>query len=116
MLVNRAVVLAVIVAPISTGAACAAPLPFDTVGKFYADARTILMHRGFSLVDQRAKSPFCLGSMQIICETYPEAGGCAVDAFTPCRFEWKSVDGTRFYIVTQGDNIKRLRVVGLSDE
>jgi hypothetical protein len=90
-------------------------VPNDIVGSPYVNARASLLARGFTAVLQNKTTQFCNENMGDVCN-YPELSSCAIDAFTPCRFEWKSTSGVKFYVVTRGGDKKRLIVVGVQRE
>jgi len=87
-------------------------LPKD-IGRGYRQVRNFLLREGNIPVNQQHNlHRQCLGS-QDICLDYKEVSGCAVDQNTPCRFEWKSQLGRRFYIITSGSDPKNLIVMGM---
>jgi len=83
------------------------------IGRGYAQVRQDLLGEGNSPLDQTKNlHRQCIGS-EGVCSEYKEDSGCAVDRDSPCRFEWKSKSGRRFYIITFGNDPKNLIVMGM---
>jgi hypothetical protein len=93
--------------------------PHDVVqeefGKEYHIARRQLIKKGNIPLDQsRAADRACEGNPPA-CSMYPELIACAVDQGL-CRFEWRSKNGRRFYIITRGEDPNNLVVHGMDYE
>ena len=87
------------------------------IGQSYSKVRKYLVSHGFRPVNQNAMNGrLCLGGMETICDRYKELASCAVDALTPCRFEWATAKNGRSHIVTNGSNLESLRVVGYQND
>jgi hypothetical protein len=83
------------------------------VGHKYTQVRQDLITEGNSPVDQVNNSHRQCFLSEEACGIYNELLSCAVDQDTPCRFEWKSQSGRRFYIITSGSDPKNFVVMGM---
>lgn len=87
------------------------------IGRTYHEARKHLIEAGLHPDEHKKdRAVPCLPYQADICERYPEVASCAVDAFTPCRFEWISDSKKRFYVITRGSGVKSLVVVGYGED
>lgn len=87
--------------------------PKVAIGKMYSLIRVQLLKEGNKPVDwRRNPDRSCVGA-ETECGMYPEMSFCAVDQDRPCRFEWVTADGAKFYVMTTGENPHDLVVKGL---
>jgi hypothetical protein len=83
------------------------------VGHVYAEVRKHLIDQGNTPIDMASNRNRQCDGAEDICATYEELAGCAIDRDSPCRFEWKSHSGRRFYIITSGSDPQSLKVMGM---
>lgn len=113
MPLRRILIVLFIIAVRTDGMAAPTLLPQTEIGKEYHLVRRYLLRTGNVPVGQISprRDLLCFGTEET-CEMYPELYSCAADQNAPCRFEWKSEHGQRFYVTTTGEDPHNLSVDG----
>ena len=89
------------------------------LGKSYQKGREMLIKQGYKPLSQVGIEGTCPGISGIeiaACRVFPETASCAVDAHSPCRFEWASPYARRFGVVTTGSSLPSLVIRGYDFE
>jgi hypothetical protein len=88
----------------------------DRLGEAYNAVRVELIKAGNLPLNQtNAPKRWCFANEEK-CSKYPEISSCANSDQNPCRFEWRSKHGRRFFVITTGENVEHLIVRNIECE
>jgi len=104
------------VGPTPLNAEQGGPCLHGQLGTEYRVVRADLIKAGNSPLDQTNKPGRWCFSNEEKCSKYPEISACANSDQNPCRFEWRSKRGRRFFVVTTGENVEHLLVRNIECE
>jgi hypothetical protein len=88
----------------------------DQLGKPYEVVRAALIKaKNLPLSQTNDPNRWCFANEEK-CSKYQEISSCANSDQNPCRFEWRSKNGRRFFVVTTGENVEHLVVRNIGYE